>query len=120
MKIGSFEWRCKGYVNQWFHEQYVDPFGPTNVELYERVKKALADLYTPSQHFVSLLREIRGNTSGWTAAGAPPEFQHEFQISATTWRRWIKEGKLIVERISRKTVRVRMDHYLKYRKNILK
>ena len=110
--------QCRRLVHQWFGEQVGDPLGPDNPELLERVRKALANQLTlPREDFVELLREIRGNKTGWTEVGSPSQFQKEFGISQSTWLRRIEDGSLVIDdSISDKSVRVQMDCYNKFRK----
>ena len=50
----------------------------------------------------------------WTEVKSPTEFQKEFGISSSTWRRRINDETLVIDRVSSKAVRVRKDCYLKF------
>lgn len=52
----------------------------------------------------------------WSEAKPPSEWKKELKLgSDTTWRRHIEEGKLIVDRVTTKLVRIRRDSLRKYR-----
>jgi hypothetical protein len=51
----------------------------------------------------------------WSEAKSPTEWRKELGISETTWRRHTKDGTLVIDRITTKRVRIRLDCLARYR-----
>jgi hypothetical protein len=79
---------------------------PFPVKLLKRMEAARAEL-------IDVQANLPGEPS-WSAAKAPADWCKQLQISATTLKRHARENKLVVDRISSKLWRIRLDTLQRY------
>ena len=83
-----------------------------NLTLPERIPYLEATLESSSVALV-----VKDEVKEWTAIMSPSEARQGMnKMTQSTWLRRIKDGTLVIERVSTKAVRVRMDCYDKFRK----
>lgn len=51
----------------------------------------------------------------WSIARSPTEWQKELKISGSTWQRRVRDKELIVDKITVKSVRIRLDSLEKFK-----